>query len=371
MGGNKEGCLPTTQSFCNLIYNTLEKHGAKIVLFSDIYKFFDGNLVLICTFLVIKTDIYLQMSQKISNFAAKLTKKDNKMAITTFEKLQQMVERMGVVVTNEQERFYIYHEDILYPFLLIVFCHQGSARVLYDQVEMAHNKNEIAVVMPGHIVRQLECSDDYVFTRVAISKEMLSYLQSQAFSHDYEKFHLTPVCQLNDEQAKHLLSIADLLGAVARHDYEDLSLRQQMLISLLSVGYEFLNYYRREIDKQLPPDKNTRLFNQFCALVVEHYRESKEVKFYADLLHISPRHFTRIFHDITNGMTPSGWIEQYVVTQAKLLIDTQKERSIKEISYLLGFPEPSSFHHFFKRVTGMTTKDYCKQLASSVTTDKL
>lgn len=293
-----------------------------------------------------------------------MTKQDKAMSINTFEKLQQLVERMGVVVTNEQERFFIYNEDIVYPFLLIAFCHQGSARVLYDQVEVTHHKNEIAVVMPGHMVRQLECTDDYVFTRVAISHEMLSFLQSQAFSHDYEKFHLTPVCLLNDEQAKHLLSIADLLGAVARHDYEDLSLRRQMLVSLLAVGYEFLNYYRREIDKQLPLDKNTKLFNQFCALVVEHYRKSKEVQFYADLLHVSPRHFSRIIRDITNGMTPAEWIEQYVVTQAKLLIDTQRERSIKEIAYQLGFPEPSSFHHFFKRVTGMTAKEYCNRQLS-------
>ncbi len=60
-------------------------------------------------------------------------------------------------------------------------------------------------------------------------------------------------------------------------------------------------------------------------------------------------------------MTPAEWIEQYVVAQAKLLLETQRERSVQEISYQLGFPESSSFHHFFKRVTGMTAKEYRKQ----------
>ena len=284
------------------------------------------------------------------------------MEINTFAQLKAIVERMGVVVTREKARFTLYNEDVVYPFILIAFCHQGTARVKYDQVEMMHRKNELAVVMPGHMVRQLEDSEDYVFTRIAISQDMLALLRTQVFSHDYEKFHIAPLCMLGDEQAKHILSLVDLLDTVAKHDYHDLSKRQQMLVSLLSVGYEFLNYYRREIDRQLPPDKNTQLFNRFCALVVEHYRESKEVKYYADLLHISPRHFSRIFREITHGMTPAGWIEQYVITQAKLLIDTQRERSIQEIAYMLGFSEPSSFHHFFKRITGMTAKDYRNQL---------
>ena len=283
------------------------------------------------------------------------------MAINTFEKLQQLVERVGVAVTSEQNRFYVYNEDFFYPFIAIIICHQGSARVLYDQVERTFYKNDLIVVMPGHIARQLECSDDFVYTRVAISEKMLSDLRSHIFSHDYNKFHLAPVSQINDEQLQRVLYIVNLLDIVARHDYEDLTKRQQMLISLLSVGYEFINYYRREVDEQLQPDKNTQLFNRFCALVVEHYRESKEVKFYADLLHISPRHFTRIFRDITNGITPAEWIEQYVVAQAKRLLDTQRERSVQEIAYQLGFPEPSSFHHFFKRVTGMTAKEYRNQ----------
>ena len=285
----------------------------------------------------------------------------NGMTIDTFEKLQELVERVGVAVTTEQHRFYVYNEDFFYPFIAIIICHQGSARVLYDQVERTFYKNDLIVVMPGHIARQLECSDDFVYTRVAISEKMLSDLRSHVFSHDYDKFHMAPVAKLNDEQAQRVLSIVNLLGTVARHDYEDLTKRQQMLISLLSVGYEFINYYRREVDEQLQPDKNTQLFNRFCALVVEHYRESKEVKYYAALLHISPRHFTRIFRDTTNGISPAEWIEQYVVAQAKLLLDTQQERSVQEIAYQLGFSEPSSFHHFFKRVTGMTAKEYRNQ----------
>ncbi len=59
-----------------------------------------------------------------------------------------------------------------------------------------------------------------------------------------------------------------------------------------------------------------------------------------------------------------GTLDSRKTGQAKLLIDIQRERSIQEIAYMLGFSEPSSFHHFFKRVIGMTAKDYRNQLST-------
>ena len=102
----------------------------------------------------------------------------NGMTIDTFEKLQELVERVGVAVTTEQHRFYVYNEEFTFPFIAVFLCRQGTARVLLDQVERTFYKNDLIVVMPGHIARQLECSDDFVYTRVAISEKMLSDLRS-------------------------------------------------------------------------------------------------------------------------------------------------------------------------------------------------
>ena len=51
-------------------------------------------------------------------------------------------------------------------------------------------------------------------------------------------------------------------------------------------------------------------------------------------------------------------IEQYVVAQAKRLIESHPTTSLKEIAYMLGFQEPSAFHRYFKRVTGINTLEY-------------
>ena len=89
-----------------------------------------------------------------------------------------------------------------------------------------------------------------------------------------------------------------------------------------------------------------------------HYRESREVKYYADLLNLTPKYLARVVRTTTNGLLPAKWIEQYVTAQAKRLIEARATQTLQETAYMLGFTEPTSFYRYFKRVVGMTAKQY-------------
>jgi hypothetical protein len=65
---------------------------------------------------------------------------------------------------------------------------------------------------------------------------------------------------LTDVQAKRMMALNELLGAIASHDNYDLQLRRQMLLSQLAVGYEFINYYRREQDKEWAESRSAKLY---------------------------------------------------------------------------------------------------------------
>jgi AraC-like DNA-binding protein len=104
--------------------------------------------------------------------------------------------------------------------------------------------------------------------------------------------------------------------------------------------------------------RHVEIFNRFCDLVVNNYRESREVKFYANLLNLTPKYLSKVILTTTDGLSPAKWIEQYVAAQAKRLIETHATQTLQEIAYLLGFSEPTSFYRYFKRATGMTAKEY-------------
>ena len=203
----------------------------------------------------------------------------------------------------------------------------------------------------------IDCTDDFSYTVFFISPKMFNDLRFHTFSHDYEKFNYAPVCSLTDDQAAHLLTIVDQLAIIANYTEEELPHRYQVLLAQLAVGYEFLNFYRREQDRQWMENRQADIFKRFCDLVVQHYRESHEIQYYANLLNLTPKHLSKVIRAAA-GISPAEWIEQYVTAQAKRLIKTRATQTLQETAYLLGFSEPTSFYRYFKRVTGMTAKQY-------------
>ena len=275
--------------------------------------------------------------------------------IGEFEKI---VEEKGVWIEPCKHRFTAFNTDVSFSFVIMTLCLNGTARALYDQREMTHRKNDLALLLPGHVMRPLECSEDYTYARIAISRAMIERLRPQLFSHDYMKYGTSPVFSLTDEQAKRLLQVLEHMAFTAAHSELEMTHRNHILLAQMAVGYEYINYYRKEQDRLLPPDNNAGIFSRFCDLVVEHYHESKEIQYYASLLDLHPKYLSRVVRTATNGVTPGQWIDRYVVAQAKRLIVANPELSLKEIAYELGFSEPTSFYRFFKRVTGLTANEF-------------
>lgn len=271
-------------------------------------------------------------------------------------KLKQ-VEQSGILVDRYEPAFprEICGHDRIIPNCYLLLTHQGSTRVLYDMQETTLTPNMVVLVMHGHLIRFIDRTDDYVFSRLVITPEIFDEMLSLTFSHDVNKYHSHPEYILTDEQVQKLMKVLDLLAVIAQHDEKELPHRRQLLLAQLIIGYEFLNYYRNE---QLPGNHRTEVLNRFCDLVVAHYHESREVKFYADMLHLTPKHLSKTVKEATGGMSPSQWIEQYVITRAKLLLETHRNCSLKEISHMLGFGEPTSFYRYFKHATGFTAKHY-------------
>jgi len=283
---------------------------------------------------------------------------------TSKKSLLQSIEQTDILIVRKMPRFFGYNEDFVFPHIVLTLILSGSARAMYDMRVINHHKNDLSIILPGHIMHPIDCSDDFSYTLLFISPKMLDDLRFHTFSHDHDKFNYAPVCSLTDEQAAHLLAIVDQLDIIANHTDKELPHRHQTLLAQLAVGYEFLNYYRRDQDRHWTENRHADIFNRFCDLVVKHYRESREVYYYADLLNLTPKHLSKVIRKATNGISPVKWIEQYVTAQAKRLIETQATQTLQETAYMLGFTEPTSFYRYFKRVTGMTAKQYRDSIPS-------
>lgn len=274
------------------------------------------------------------------------------------EQLTKVLEQAGILIVRNMHGLFDNSDDYVMPHVIMTLCLSGSARAMYDMRLITHRKNDLTIILPGHIMHPMDCTDDFSYALLFISPKCFDDLRFQSFSHDHEKYNYNPICSLTDEQANHLLGILDQLIIIANHTDEEMPHRYQVLLAQLAVGYEFLNFYRSEQDKQWVKNRNMVIFNHFCDLVVAHHRESREVKYYAKLIGLTPKHLSKVITAATGGLTPGQWIEQYVITQAKRLIATRATPTLQETANLLGFSEPTSFYRYFKRATGMTAKQY-------------
>ena len=277
---------------------------------------------------------------------------------TKYEELLRTIEQNDVVVEKEIHGLQFVDIDIVVPHVFILLCLRGSARTMYDMQPEEIVPNSMDVILPGHVLRQIDCSDDFMYARVSISKDIYEELKLHAFSHESEKFNYAPNCRLTDLQAKRVMALVELLGAIASHDFSDLPLRRTMLLSHLAVGLEFINYYRREQDQHWKQSSTSTVYAEFCDLVVRHHTENRNINFYAEKLGYGPRYFSKLFRQLSNGMSPLEWIQQYVATQAKRMMDENPRAKIKEVAFQLGFPTTANFCRYFKRATGIYPQAY-------------
>ena len=98
------------------------------------------------------------------------------------------------------------------------------------------------------------------------------------------------------------------------------------------------------------------LFLEFKNLVETQYVTTRNVKDYADRLHISTKHLNQIVKEFTLN-TAKHFIDDFVILEIKRTI-ASTNNSLKEIGFTVGFDEVTNFTKFFKKHTGTTPKQF-------------
>lgn len=94
-----------------------------------------------------------------------------------------------------------------------------------------------------------------------------------------------------------------------------------------------------------------------------HYMQQFTIDFLADLCHLSPTHFRRVFHSIM-GTPPLDFVNNTRVMKSCNLLRSTEE-SILLISELVGFRSVSSYNRYFAKIMQMTPREYRKQMVQS------
>jgi AraC-like DNA-binding protein len=108
--------------------------------------------------------------------------------------------------------------------------------------------------------------------------------------------------------------------------------------------YPKVYLYRRIVQAKLFIDKN--------------YADKIDLKDISDEAYFSKFHFTRLFKEIY-GKTPHQYLTTVRIEKATQLLQTNK--SVSEVSFLVGFDSLTSFSGLFKRIVGVPPTIYLMQ----------
>ena len=281
--------------------------------------------------------------------------------------LNKEIEKRGVLLIEDVVRLPSSDSvDVPFvsPHLVIVICHQGYSIGEYDMKPIKFCAHDYSLVYPNHPILAKETSNDYRSTLLIISSSFYNELRPRLTYGNSLMFHSQPSFHLSEE---HYLCICDtirLLKSIISFDYPS---RKEMTIGVLDVMSKLVDESRQtdDIAESQQPDADnvggSLLFKRFYDLLALHYKENREVQFYARLLCLSPKYFGSLIKKDT-GISASQCIANYVIIQAKALLHYRPDLTIQQISHQLGFDDPMSFSRYFKTSAGVSPKAYREQL---------
>ena len=246
-----------------------------------------------------------------------------------------------------------------YPFRMDVtvgiICIKGTSECSINLKPYTVNGPCLITILPGQIVEYKSISDDFTGHIIIMSSkfndnliptvsERLSLLLS---------FRENPFIPLDEVTLERMVSFFESMKKMAHakdHPYR-LEVVRYLILAYLYGASDFHKLYNnRQFSHQ------EALLEKFLHLVQTHYKEQRGLEFYSDKLCLTSKHLSKVIKE-TSGKSANDWIDDHVALEAKALLKSTS-MTIQQISDELNFPSQSFFGKYFKRVTGMSPKEY-------------
>ena len=255
-----------------------------------------------------------------------------------------------------------FHSDTMdnphkFDFFMFVKHMAGSAVVKIDMTEFAlENPCNLIILAPGQIVSIDKISPDFDADIILMSKRFVEGLM--VFVNGRVPFRLNNPQGFAVEHFDENEVASDIIFKAVRNILKDkenpyrLQVVQHILMAL---------FYSSERVRNVEPEAAARtnadvITKEFLSIVKENFRKERQLKFYSDLLCITPRYLSRVVKECT-GASAAEWIERAVVLEARALLKSTN-MTVQQISDELNFPSQTFFGKYFKRRVGMSPKEY-------------
>ena len=241
---------------------------------------------------------------------------------------------------------------------MVLFCLQGELHVRISLKEYTLRPDMFCVIITGIIFEVLSISNDFRGFMIATRTNFMPVTEKTTQVMSFYKCLQSRHCFVLEE--KEVMAFVGVYHSIKATLQElDHPYRIPMLQSYVQIlYYRMLPIVLKEEESRskYSHTRQEEIFQRFIGEVEKHYRKERSVKFYADLLCISPKYLSTVIYKISQQLA-GEWIDAYVILEAKTLLKSGR-LTIQQISEQLNFSNQSFFGKFFKRCAGMSPKEY-------------
>ncbi len=238
----------------------------------------------------------------------------------------------------------------------------GSARLTMDGLTYELERNNL-VACSWEQFRRAKCDAGCRFRCICLSSESARDLAMLAVGNWDVKLYIArhPVLSLTESRAAYFNRYFDLYRATLqkpRTAYFD-DLCTAMLQVLIYDLYDFLTGFIQH--EMSPYSSGDTLFRNFLLLLHDTYPKPRLIAPYAERLRVTPKYLSQVCKRMC-GQSASKLIDDFVVGDIRRLME-RRDKTIKEISNELQFPNVSFFGKYVKQHLGLSPRGYRQMLA--------
>ena len=245
-------------------------------------------------------------------------------------------------------------------FYVILYIKKGAGKHYVDFQPCKYKKGSILFISKGQVQTfEVNTGTDgflILFTDDFLSKNLIhSDLLSFYRLYNYHLHH--PVIQ-PEEAGGAFRNIVNEISQEYQHP--DNFAKEEILRLLLKL---LLLKAERIKHTLVTKEKNTEWITTFTVFknhLEKHYTETRNANEFAEMMGISYKHLNVVCKSIT-GNTAKSFIDRFIILETKRRLAIS-DTSIKELTYDLGFDEPTNFIKFFKKHTGQSPSQFKKSL---------
>lgn len=256
------------------------------------------------------------------------------------------------------DKHFLFDHPFSFDGIVFGICMKGKARAKIDFKEYNVEKDSIIIILPGHILELLEQSEDFFIELLTFSDEFVIDMPLPKDLQIVKKIALNPVINALENNINTLIDYHSFIIKTFETRKDSPFLAEMIKGLLYSLIMELATIYQdhSHIHSKKKNSRYEELTEHFFLLLFDHYKEERNVSFYADKICITPKHLSVILKE-TTGHPVNSWIDDTVIMGAKSLLKSTSF-TVLQISEELNFPTASYFGRFFKRLTGMTPLEY-------------